>query len=153
MLSVIYSLFDPIGFIAPYIMKAKLLLQDLCRKQRAWDDEIEEQEKQQWNRWLTDLPKLEEVNTDRCFKSKDFGEVKSSKLHIFCDGSRVGYGAVAYLRLENNNGRIHCSFVSARARLAPIREITIPRLELSAAVMAVQLRQTIDEELEYKVDA
>ena len=46
-LSVIYSLFDPIGFIAPYIMKAKLLLQDLCRKQRAWDDEIEEQEKQQ----------------------------------------------------------------------------------------------------------
>ena len=84
MLSVIYSLFDPIGFIAPYIMKAKLLLQDLCRKQRAWDDEIEEQEKQQWNGWLTDLPKLEEVNTDRCFQPKDFGEVKSSKLHIFC---------------------------------------------------------------------
>jgi hypothetical protein len=60
-------------------MKAKLLLQDLCRKQRDWDNElIEEQEKQQWHRWLTDLPKLEEVNTDRCFKPKDFGEVKSS---------------------------------------------------------------------------
>ncbi|XP_028404810.1 uncharacterized protein LOC114527376 [Dendronephthya gigantea] len=133
-------------------MKAKLLLQELCRKRRGWDDKIDEHESQQWYCWLNDLPKLEEVKTGRCFKPQYFGEIKSTHLHIFSDGSRVGYGAVAYLRLENNNGRIHCSFVLGKARLAPIREIAIPRLELSAAVMAVRLHQTIEEELEYKID-
>ena len=74
---------------------------------------------------------------ERCFKPKVFGPVKSTQLHVFSDGSRVGYGAVAYLRLENQVGRVHCSFVLGKARLAPIREVTIPRLELSATVMSV----------------
>ena len=92
------------------------------------------------------------MKTTRCFKPKGFGEIKNIHRHIFSDGSRVGYGAVAYLRLENNDGRVYCSFVLGRARLAPIREITTPKLELSAAVVSVQLRQTIKEEPEYKVD-
>lgn len=89
----------------------------------------------------------------RCFIPKDFGEVKNLQVHIFRDGSRVGYGAVAYLRLENIDECIHCAFVLGRARLAPIREITIPRLELSAAVVAVELRRVIEEELEYIVNS
>ena len=48
MLSIVYSVFDPIGLIAPFVMKAKLLLQESCRKQQGWDDEIAAQEKQQW---------------------------------------------------------------------------------------------------------
>ena len=86
-----------------------------------------------------------------CFKPKEFGSLKSTQLRVFSDGSRVGYGAVAYLRLENQAGRAHCSFVLGKTRLAPIREVTIPKLELSAAGMSVQLRQKIIEELEYKV--
>lgn len=50
------------------------------------------------------------------------------------------------------NERIHCFFVLGKARLAPIREIAIPRLELSAAVISVQLRQTIEEALDMSVD-
>lgn len=60
-LSIVSSLFDPLGFIAPYIMKAKLLLQDLCRKKLGWDSAIAEQDKVQWFRWLEDLPKLENL--------------------------------------------------------------------------------------------
>ena len=59
--SAVYSLFDPLGFIASYIMKAKLLLQDLSRKNNGWDDLIGEAEKIQWRRWLDDRPKLQEV--------------------------------------------------------------------------------------------
>ena len=66
----------------------------------------------------------------RCLKSKDFISVKSVQLHIVSDGSRVGYGAVDYLRFFNA-GRIHCCFVMGKTRLAPIHEITIPRLELT----------------------
>ena len=132
-------------------MKAKLLLQDLCRKKLSWDSLIDEPEKMQWSRWLEDLPQLQKIDVDRCFKPKNFGAVKSVQLHIFSDGSRVGYGAVAFLPFLNACGRIHCSFVMGKARLAPIREITIPRLALTAVVISAKLRQIIREELETKI--
>ena len=53
-----FSLFDPLGFIAPYAMKTKLFLQTLSRKRLGWDDTLEETDKEQWKRWLDDLPKL-----------------------------------------------------------------------------------------------
>ena len=76
MMSVVYSLFHPLGLIAHYVMKAKLLLQELCRKKQGWDDDINQHEKQQWLRWLEDLPRLEEVTTERCFKPKNLAKSK-----------------------------------------------------------------------------
>ena len=105
MMSVVYSLFHPLGLIAPNVMKAKLLLQELCRKKQGWDDDINEHEKQQWLRWLEDLPRLE----------------------------------------VDVNESIYCCFVLGKARLTPIQEIAIPKLELSGAVISVHLRQTIKE--------
>ena len=67
-LSIVSSLFDPLGFLAPYIMKAKLILQELCRNGAGWDAVIEENEKNQWSRWLEDLNKLEKISVKRCFK-------------------------------------------------------------------------------------
>jgi hypothetical protein len=139
-LSVIYSMFDPLGFITPFTMKAKLLLQILSRMKIGWDDQIGETERTQWIRWLEYLPKLTELQVDRCFKPETLGDIKSVELHLFSDASRVGYSAVAYLRLVDVNGCIHCAFVMGKAQLAPIREISIPRLELNAAVVLVKLR-------------
>lgn len=129
-------------------MKAKLLLQTLSRKRLGWDDLIEETERTQWKRWLDDLPKLEEIRVDRCFKPKEFDEVKEAQLHLFSDASRQGYAPVAYLRLKDASNRIHCAFVMGKARLAPIHEISIPRLELTAAVISVRLSSIIREELD-----
>ena len=70
------ALFDPLGFIASYAMKAKLLLQTLNRKRLGCDDTLEETDKGKWKRWLDDLPKLHQIQVDRCFKPKGFGEVK-----------------------------------------------------------------------------
>ncbi len=152
-LSIVSSLFDPLGLLAPYLMKAKLLLQELCRNGAGWDAIIDENVKQQWVRWLEDLPKLEETNVKRCFKPRDFGVLKEIQLHIFSDGSRVGYGAVAYLRLVDQDDAIHCCFVLGKARVAPIREITIPRLELSATVISVKLNRIIQNELDSVVNS
>ena len=150
--SAVYSLFDPLGFIAPYVMKAKLLLQMLCRKGVGWDDPLQENEKAQWKRWLADLPKLQAIRVDRCFKPVGFGVVKEIQLHLFSDASRLGYSAVAYLRLEDTNEQIHCAFVMGKARLAPLREISIPRLELTAAVISVRLSKIIQEELDLEIE-
>lgn len=151
MVSAIYSLFDPLGFIAPYTMKAKLMLQTLSRKRLGWDDLIEETERTQWKRWLDDLPKLGEIQVDRCFKPREFDKLDEAQLHLFSDASRQGYAAVGYLRLKDASNQIHCAFVMGKARLAPIREISIPRLELTAAVISVKLSKMIREELDVSI--
>jgi len=64
LVSVAFSLFDPLGFNAPYIMKAKAILQILSRKKIGWDNPLEENENEQWTRWLDDLGKLKEVKVE-----------------------------------------------------------------------------------------
>ena len=102
-----------LNMVAPYIRKAKLLLQDLCRKKLGWDTAIAEQDRIQWLHLLEDPLKLENLQVDRCFKPKNFTEIKNAQLQIFSDGSRLGYGAVAYLRLVDVFDR---SFVMGKAR-------------------------------------
>ena len=70
-LTVVSLLFDPLGFIAPCTMKAKLLLQDLCYKKLSWDSLIDEPENMQWSHCLEDLPQLQNIDVDKCFKSKN----------------------------------------------------------------------------------
>ena len=89
----------------------------------------------------------------RCFKPRDFGSIKEVELHIFSDSSGVGYSAVAYLLLVDQDDTIHCCFVLGKAHVAPMREITIPRLELSAAVISVKSNKIIQEKLDIEVDS
>ena len=149
-LSTVSSIYDPLGFAAPFILPAKAILQDLCRKKLGWDDPIPEEETQRWRKWLHELPKLEQFSVNRCFKPSEFGEIDSRQLHHFSDASQEGYGAVSYLRIVNTRGDIHCSFVLGKSRLAPLKPTTIPRMELSAAVVATRLEKMIQEELEEK---
>ena len=65
---------------------------------------------------------------------------------------KTGTAAVAYLSLKDVSNQIHCAFVMGKARLAPIREISIPRLELTAAVISVKLSKIIREELDMTID-
>ena len=151
LVSAVYSLFDPLGFIAPYTMKAKLLLQMLVRKGVGWDDPLGENERAQWRRWLEDHPKLSELRVNRCFKPAVFGDIVEIQLHLFSDASRSGYSAVAFLRLTDSDRQVYCAFVMGKARLAPIREISIPRLELTAAVVSVKLSKIVREEIDLKI--
>ncbi|XP_070556473.1 uncharacterized protein [Ptychodera flava] len=151
-LSIISSVYDPIGLAAPFILPARILLQDLCRRGIGWDAKIKEDDQKKWLRWLSDLPKLENVSTQRCYKPADFGEVKVREIHHFSDASEYGYGVALYIRLINEDGRIHCAFLMGKARVAPLKKITIPRLELTAATVAVRMNRMLEEELDIKND-
>lgn len=152
-LSIVSSIYDSLGFAAPFTLLAKKLLQDLCRnKDLDWDDDIPEDSRSQWIRWCTELTVLEQFHTDRCHKPPDFGPVVSRQLHLFSDASTTGYGCAAYLRLQNNANRVHCSFLMGKARLAPIKAVTVPRLELTAATVSVRVGQMLLEELEVRPD-
>ena len=73
--------------------------------------------------------------------------MKSVQIHTFSDASESGYGAVSYVRLVDVQGRIHCGIVLAKSHVAPLKGMTIPRLELTAATVAVNLSTTIQREL------
>ena len=103
-----------------------------------------------WEKWRNELPLLKLLTVPRCVKPTEFGEVTSRQIHVFSDASTVGYGSVAYQRLCDNEGRIHCSFLMGKARLAPIKSVTISRLELTAATVSVRLGEILKKELDHK---
>ena len=77
------------------------------------------------------------------------GKVTFVQLHHFSDASGHGYGQCSYLRLTDDTGQVHCSFVMGKARVTPLKPVTIPRLELTAALVSVRVSASLREELEY----
>ncbi|XP_033101162.1 uncharacterized protein LOC117104423 [Anneissia japonica] len=80
LLSIISSVFDPLGLAAPFILPAKFILQELCRKGAGWDDKIEGTDLVRWKQWLEELPRLEEWSMPRCYTPKSFGKLVSCQL-------------------------------------------------------------------------
>ena len=152
-LSTVSSIYDPLGFVAPVLMKPKILLQQLCRQHVAWDEPLSEEAQRSWTSWLASMDRLATLDVNRCYKPKDFTDITSCQVHHFSDASNVGYGAVTYLRMTNREGKIHCSFVIGKARVAPVKTVTVPRLELAAATVAVRLGAVVKRELEIPVDS
>jgi len=83
-------------------------------------------------------------------KPEDFRDITAIELHHFSDASQAGYGQCSYLRLLNESNQTHCSLVMGKARVAPLKPVTIPRLELTAAVVSVRVSQWLVPELDYE---
>lgn len=91
------SLYDPLGFLAPFIMTAKLMLQELCRRNLKWDERIPRLFSKQWSDWLSDLQRISGFKVARCIKPQDFGTSITAQIHHFSDANQAGYGTVSYL--------------------------------------------------------
>ena len=148
-LSSVASIYDPLGFVAPYLLNGKKILQDMCHQGTGWDDPIPERLKSWWEKWQDDLVKMERIHVARCYQPAGFGKVIKTELHHFSDASTTGYGQCTYLRLKNERGDIHCVLLMGKARVSPLKVTTIPRLELTAAVVSVAVSNMLKEELGY----
>ena len=146
-LSVLSSVYDPLGFLAPVMLPGKGILQDLCRLKCGWDEDIPKAYTEKWKEWLKDINLISSLKIRRCFKPQNF-EVSGAQLHHFCDASEQGYGAVSYLKLTSNSRQPHIAFVTGKARVAPLKVVTIPRLELAGAVLAARMDRMLRRELE-----
>ncbi|XP_022810113.1 uncharacterized protein LOC111347119 [Stylophora pistillata] len=122
-LSTISSIFDPLGFAAPILLVGKSILQDLCREGMEWDDPIPDVIMSRWEKWRAKLPILQRFSIPRCFKPENFGAVVRKELHHFSDASTKGYGQCSYLRLRDDSGKIHFSFMAGKARVTPIKHV------------------------------
>nr|CAB3263157.1 uncharacterized protein LOC104265735 [Phallusia mammillata] len=147
MLSVTNSLFDPLGFVAPVVLEARLMYRNLCQKKLDWDEEVGGADLTKWRKWCGSLERLRAVRIPRCFRPKTTNEITGQQLHFFADASTVARGCVCYLRTTMEDGSAHCSFVMGRSLLSGSGKHTIPRLELEAALDAVKLSRTVKKEL------
>ena len=147
LLSMVCSIYDPLGFLSPLTLVAKKLMQDLTRKKLGWDEPLPEMELNEWTGWSKDLVKVESVRVQRCVKSGASKDVRY-QLHHFADALCTAYGVVTYLRVEEYSEKVTCSLLMAKSRLAPVKTVTLPRLELMAATLAVKVDQLMQRELD-----
>lgn len=96
--------------------------------------------------WLADLKGLSMFQVSRCLKPHGFGPPTHAQLHHFA--SKGGYGTVTYLGLQNMQGDVHVCFLLGKARVVPLKPVTIPRLELTGAVLAIRVDKMVKAELQ-----
>ena len=150
MLSTISTTYDPDGTAGPFLLGGRKILQEVTAEKVSWDEKVTDQYIGRWEKWKDDLKTLQHLEIPRCFKPPGFGEVMESALHTFSDASEIGYGMCSYLRQVNVKGDIHVALVLAKSRVAPLKLITIPRLELAAAALGSKIRAMLKEELMIK---
>lgn len=146
------SLFDPLGFLASITIQGRLLLRELSSQTHEWDTPLPENRHEEWTRWCHSLQDLRSLNIPRMYVSIPFSEAKHTKICVFSDASMKAISAVACLRASNQNGNTEVGFILGKARLAPKPDLSVPRLELCGAVLAVELSELITEEIHLKPD-
>lgn len=147
-LSDLARIFDPLGFLTPVTFFAKLMIQHLWTLGLAWDEEPPSDLLHKWEKFRTQLKLLE--NIEICREIITFDAVHYDLIG-FCDASMKGYCGVVYLRITSKKAAINTYLVCAKSKVAPLKQITIPRLELCAAVLLAKLMEFVLQNFEGKI--
>ena len=145
-LSTISSIYDPLGIAGPYLLEGKKILQQICIE-KGWDDPLSDDQVRSWERWKSQISLLENIEFHRCFFPQTFGNIVDISIHHFSDASCDSYGQVSYIRIVDEIGQVSCRIIIAKTRVAPAKRPTVPRLELTAAVLSVKVAVSLREEL------
>ncbi|KRZ02789.1 hypothetical protein T11_10900 [Trichinella zimbabwensis] len=151
LLSLAATIFDPLGYLTPFTVRAKMLLQLLWQEGTSWDDPLPAPVAAVWRNWKGKLEKLAQVSIDRACIQCSFMELVHMDLHGFTDASGSAYGAVVYLRLVHGNGKVEVRFLAAKSRVAPIKKLSLPRLELMAALLCARLLTYVKREADLPI--
>ncbi|XP_063989696.1 uncharacterized protein LOC135168980 [Diachasmimorpha longicaudata] len=142
-------LFDPLGLLSPVIIVAKTFMQKLWELKLDWDTILPLDLQEEWLKFYKQLPMLEKLTFPR---GALIIEATNIQLHGFCDASKMAYGACLYLRSVDKHGNIQVTLLCAKSRVAPLKEQTIPRLELCGAQLLTSLISNVQAAINHKVD-
>lgn len=143
-LSVAMSIFDPFGLLADFLLPTKTILQELWRRGVQWDESIPEQVDATWQEWRAQVEHTRRVRLARCYSPSLLCAEAHLELHVFADASEEAFAAVAYWRVVGPDG-VELSLVAGKVRCAPLKLLSMPRLELQAAVLATRLMLEIKQ--------
>ena len=139
--------FDILGWLAPTIVRMKILYQQLWELKLAWDEQLPEAQLTQHSEWMEQLPLLASRQQPRCYFDKE-SHICSISLHGFCDASVHAYAAVVYIRATYDDHSPTCALVTAKTRVAPVKQLSIPRLELCGATLLSKLLTAVRKALD-----
>lgn len=129
----IAKLFDPLGWLSPCLISAKIFMQHLWLLPIEWDSELSDQTIHEW------LHIRNQFTTSCSVKIPHWLGLKKDMTHVsvqgFADASERAYACVVYIRIEHFDGSVDCNIIAAKTKIAPIKKVSLPRLELNAAVL------------------
>ncbi|KRX99145.1 hypothetical protein T4E_10779 [Trichinella pseudospiralis] len=140
------KLYDPLGFLTPFVVRAKILFQKLWQAGIDWDEPLTTSIAEDWSKWKREAKNLWKIKIPRCLIPSPVEETDSTELHVYGDASKWAYGAVAYLKVISKD-KTTVRFIMSKSRVAPLKTITLPRLELMAALIAAKLVSFIKNSL------
>lgn len=148
-LSEISQIFDILGLVSPCIIRAKMLLQSIWLEKISWDSPLPPNLVDDWKAIRVALPELGNIEFSRHVLCNN---TKAVSLHAFSDASTKAYGACIYLRSVDQDDNVTCSLLCSKGRVAPLKTLSIPRLELLGALILVRLASQVIEALNLKFD-
>ncbi|XP_064609103.1 uncharacterized protein LOC135473191 [Liolophura sinensis] len=129
------------GFVSPVIIQGKLLLRELISQTKDWDEPLPVERKRLWETWRDFIKELGNLHIDRTYVKTSLTQTVSKEVHIFCDASEQAIAAVAYLFTTDVNDVKEVGFIMGKSKVAPSHGHTVPRVELCAAVLAVDMAE------------
>ncbi|GFW37027.1 integrase catalytic domain-containing protein [Trichonephila clavipes] len=142
------KIYDPVGFLSPYTIRLKCLLQELWLRKLSWDDELPPDIHAVWSQWWLELPFLSELKIPRNILDSS-GDSSEVQIHTFSDASQKAYGEAAFLRVKHKD-RVSVDLVTSKSRVAPLKRLSLPRLELMGALLAARLAKEVKKILDQK---
>ena len=129
--------FDPLGFLCPIVLQAKLIFNKICILKTGWVSEVPVEIEKNWKLFLNFLKNLNDISFDR-YLFADQNNFVSIELHGYCDASKTAYSAVIYARTIYKD-KMTVKFVSAKSKVVSNKALSIPRIELLACLLLSKL--------------
>ena len=143
LLSILNSIYDPIGFLSPVTIAGKIILREISPNGKDWDTPLSEEHRAVWDSWKKSVESLQKRQLPRMYLPESLSLSKNVSYHVFCDASEKAISAVVYVKSKSN-----ISFVLGKSKVAPSSGHSIPRLELCSALLAVELWEIVSKQLD-----
>lgn len=146
----VMRIYDPLGLLSPFTLQAKCYLRETWVMKLKWDDPLPEELRTRWIQLFEQFIHLPAHAFDRCMKPG--AAIGKPSLVIFSDGSETAYGFAAYVRWKLKDGTYFCRLVCSKSRIAPLKRVSIPQMELNAAVLSKRARKMLEKEMRYNFE-
>lgn len=147
--STISKIYDPLGLLSPVTIKAKIMMQKLWETGLGWDDRLPNEMLSSWNQFIGNLSCLNNIKIPRHALLRNSFKIE---IHGFSDASEQAYAACIYLKSTNSEGMVGVNLLCSKTRVAPLKTISVPRLELCGALLLAQLYNTVKNSLKFHID-